>query len=300
MIHLLFKDYDQLFEEAAARWEDVVTGDLNDATGVAGTDWFNDFFPSRMLPNGVYDGDVDDLVIGYAFLPGSYFASNRTLGSASAREWRPGTNLPISGTMIFNTDSSIGTRYTSTDVKALIIHEIGHILGAVSTSRTGRRCAPDCHASNGFNATWNGTACPRALEEYANLGLKTQVHGFPLLVQNITEPGMRYPGNACGHWHDCSLTIWPSIDDCYGNWNGVIAREIMSWSLRPGIESPLSTVTIALLEDFGYTVDYSAADPWPDEAFPDGSTPTRRLNTRHVPLVPDHIIDFSLMVHDDL
>lgn len=49
----------------------------------------------------------------------------------------------------------------------------------------------------------------------------------------------------CGHWHE----------DC-------LRKELMTpfFDLNADAESPLSRITIAALEDFGYTVDYTEAD----------------------------------------
>ena len=50
----------------------------------------------------------------------------------------------------------------------------------------------------------------------------------------------------------------------------VFGDELMVPVLFPGFKSPLSTVTLGLFEDLGYTVDYSVADPY-EAAPPSGA-----------------------------
>jgi Leishmanolysin len=52
-------------------------------------------------------------------------------------------------------------------------------------------------------------------------------------------------GTACSHWDE----------DCMG-------RELMTGFANPGATNPLSRITIGSLDDMGYDVDYTRADPY--------------------------------------
>jgi len=91
---LMAESEKDVFLSAAARWEEVITGDLLD-------------FESRRLSSGPPDGCtypeiIDDLYIcgSFEFIDGK---SNQ-IGFGKATFLRPGTNLPMAGEMIFDED----------------------------------------------------------------------------------------------------------------------------------------------------------------------------------------------------
>jgi Leishmanolysin len=81
--------------------------------------------------------------------------------------------------------------------------------------------------------------CPY-LGERANLEYLT-ISGCPT-VPTENDGG---PGRACGHWDE----------ECLGD-------ELMTGIINTTATSILSRITIATLEDIGYNVDYSTADPY--------------------------------------
>jgi Leishmanolysin len=66
-------------------------------------------------------------------------------------------------------------------------------------------------------------------------------------------------GTACGHWDE----------DCMRN-------ELMTGFLTTGTKAILSRITIGTLEDMGYTVDYSRAEPYTRANLGSGCTCRRR------------------------
>lgn len=130
-------DYDELFSRAARRWEEVIVGDLLDvpAQNPDEFDWFGGQFETS------YAGEVDDLVIGYAFYPTEFFSRNTTLGSAGPRFVRNFSNrrtLPlttISGVMRFNFELMNELEFTDNDIYAVILHEMGHVIGKSRRSK---------------------------------------------------------------------------------------------------------------------------------------------------------------------
>lgn len=113
-----------IFQQAVARWQQVITGDLPDATY-----------------NGVA---VDDLLIDASAV--TIDGTGGILGQAGPDRFRSGTSLPYHGTMQFDTadlaslESNGGLIYT-------VIHEIGHILG-IGTIWTNRGLLSGAGTSN--------------------------------------------------------------------------------------------------------------------------------------------------------
>jgi hypothetical protein len=175
--------YVEAFELAAARWSKIIVGDVvpNFAAGAV-NDWFAGAFDQP------YNGAVDDLVIGYE-IPATLDGPGGTLGSAGSvfvRQDKAGNMLSsVSGIMRF--DGADLDRMDIADVKAVMLHEMGHVLGLVGT--TSSRCNAAC---NPITANQPGTySCPLAPAEYANLATGS------LLLEN--NGGM---GTACGHWEE--------------------------------------------------------------------------------------------------
>ena len=85
--------FDHYFEEAKARWESVLIGDLQDIPP-QGIDWFYGKL------NKEYKDTIDDIVIGYQI---SYIdGPGLVLGRAAPLYFRQTTGSPISGYMEFD------------------------------------------------------------------------------------------------------------------------------------------------------------------------------------------------------
>jgi hypothetical protein len=95
-----------VFRQAAARWAQVIVGDLPDATY-----------------NGVA---VDDLLIDVSAVPidGAW----GVLGQAGPDAFRSGSGLPIHGTMRFDS-ADLARLQSNGQLYATALHEIGHVLG---------------------------------------------------------------------------------------------------------------------------------------------------------------------------
>ena len=291
---LSYVDFDDIMQEAAARWEEVIIGDVEDVPANPidpHFDWFDGAFGSWVPP---YNKDVDDVVIGYAFYPKSFFDnSTTTLGRASPRyirnydkdRWAPPMSA-ISGVMQFNLDAIQESNYTRNDLRVIVTHEMAHVLG-VGGDFWRSNCARDCLqwvAPNGnFQLGDDAYRCVHAQQAYYDLGLRrTERRGVPLLVNHDGSLG-----NVCSHWAEWSFRV-----------KGV-SSELMTPFFESGIAQPLSTVTIGALEDIGYKVNYSAADDFPNRALLP-SHQRRRLDNHgtHSPMTPDHSFDLSrLMDH---
>ncbi|MFO0845255.1 MAG: pre-peptidase C-terminal domain-containing protein [Gemmataceae bacterium] len=94
------------FEQAAARWEQIITGDL---------------------PNATYAGQVvDDLLIQASGV--AIDGVNGILGQAGPDAFRSGTLLPYHGVMQFDT-ADLASLEQRGQLVSVIMHEMGHVLG---------------------------------------------------------------------------------------------------------------------------------------------------------------------------
>ena len=222
--------YTEAFEAAAKRWMKVIVGDVPNIGAGLVDDWFGGQFSSP------YTGAVDDLVIGYD-IPTTLDGLGGQLGGAGpvfVRRDNVGRPLStISGIMFF--DGQDLDAMPLGDVKAIIQHEMGHVLGLVGT--TNDRCTISCNADNPNQQS--GYSCALAGAEY------TAIAPGDLSLEN--SGGV---GTACGHWEEDDFRTSAS-------------SEVMTGFFEANLFQPLSSVTVAGLQDIGYTVDFCGADIWP-------------------------------------
>lgn len=96
----------QIFNQAAARWEQIITGDL---------------------PNATYQGvAVDDLLIDAQALV--IDGTGGILGQAGPDALRAGSRLPYHGVMQFDS-ADLASLEANGQLYAVVLHEMGHILG---------------------------------------------------------------------------------------------------------------------------------------------------------------------------
>ncbi|MEM9649434.1 MAG: leishmanolysin-related zinc metalloendopeptidase, partial [Bacteroidota bacterium] len=197
-----------IFDEAACRWADIIIGDL----------------PRVQLANGEV---VDDVRIDAQGT--SIDGASGILGQAGPTQLRPGSFLPATGIMRFDS-ADLARLEAENGLKDVIIHEMGHVLG--------------------FGTLWSddflgliqgeGTNDPiftgkNAINEYQMLtGLEEKT---PIPVANTGGSGTRD-----GHWRE-----------------QVFDNELMTGFIDSGI-NPISRMSVAAFEDMGYEVNYGTAD----------------------------------------
>lgn len=197
-----------VFSSAEARIESIITGDVPDVT----------------VP-GI--GLVDDLVINASGV--AIDGPGGVLGSAGPNMLRPGSNLPITGDMQFDT-ADLATLEASGELALVILHEMLHVIGVGTIWQlTG-------------NLTGAGTTDPQFTGPAATAEYNTT---FGNTDPSVPVENTGGPGTADGHFRE-----------------SVFDNELMTGFLNPGRPNPLSRITIGSLQDIGYQVDFSQADPY--------------------------------------
>ena len=221
-----------IFLQAAARWSEVITGDLPDVAGVTQTETNN------CSSGFTFSGNVDDLVI--LARTTAIDGVGGVLGSAGPCQLRGagGTFIPWLGRMNFDS-ADLDDMESNGSLLGVVLHEMGHVLNLSSfgwdnilgelTYATEECLDADAVAYTGANAVarWNV------------LGGTGDVP--------VEENGI--PGTGCSHWDE----------ETFGD-------ELMTGYIA--LTTSLSPVTIGALDDLGYEVNYAAADAYtlpPDE-----------------------------------
>lgn len=231
-----------VFLQAAARWSEVITGDLPDVTGVTQTETDN------CASGFTFSGDVDDLVI--LARTTDIDGVGGVLGSAGPCFLRGagGDLIPWMGRMNFDV-ADLDTMEATGSLLGVVMHEMGHVLNLSSFGWDTILGAldyatPACLDADAVTYTGaNGVARWQALGGTGNVP--------------VEENGI--PGTGCSHWDE----------ETFGD-------ELMTGYIA--LTSSLSTVTIGSLDDLGYEVNYAAADAYtlpPDAPIRHATAPTR-------------------------
>jgi hypothetical protein len=234
------------FETAAARWGRIVSADV---------------------PAVVIDGEtIDDVRIDAAGEqidgPGSI------LGQAGPIELRPGSFIPATGIMSFDS-ADLEQMEQDGSLVSVIVHEMGHVLGFGTIFDR----VDLIMGAGGPDPEFTGE---NATREYAALlGAGARPASVPLA--NVGGPGTRD-----GHWRE----------EVFGN-------ELMTGFLDTGA-NPISRLTIGAFEDLGYTVDYAAADayrlPTADELITLQTVHAQRGHDCIIEIPEQHVLPESALV----
>lgn len=211
------------FTSAAARWEEVIVGDIPNFSGTLSAGECD-------LPQDL--NGVDDVVIIAEIReidgPGG------TLGQAGPCFIRSGAGapLPLTGRMEFDEDD-VADLERAGAFRDVILHEMGHVLG-IGTLWDVEPL--DLLSGAGGSDPFFTGAGARAAFDAAGGSART---GNRVPVENTGGQGTRD-----GHWRE-------SVHD----------NELMTGFLNLS-SNPLSAITIESLRDMGYVVDVTVADPY--------------------------------------
>ena len=198
-----------VFETAAARWEQLIIGDLPD---------FNSIAAGRV---------VDDLVIEARLL--NIDGPGETLGQATFTERRPDSQggLPTFGFMEFDTADYPSSSANDDDFKAVVLHEMAHVLG--------------------FGTLW----------EDENLLVGGQTTSPTFTGTNATREYNRIFGGV-----ESGVPVEAGGGD--GTQNSHWSKDVFGPELMTGFQSPgftiISSVTVGQFADLGYLVNLGLAD----------------------------------------
>jgi hypothetical protein len=245
------------FENAAARWGQLITGDLPERTTTLGTGSCGSGSPE-------VSGTIDDLLIFVTVeaVDGQF----GILGSAGPCQVRFGgsTAFPFAGRMRFD-EADMDRLEADGQLEEVILHEMGHVLGIGTLWDFGPydflknpvQGTPDPGADTHFDG-------PQAIAAFDAAGGAGRTVDSKVPVENAQGGG----GTLDGHWRESTM------DD-----------ELMTGFLDGGRPNPLSAITVASLADLGYVVNTGAADPY-TVTNPDGAPP-RHGGRGRVELVDD-------------
>lgn len=244
------------FATAAARWAQVITGDIPDvnsgSSAVAGSCGQPNFPDTRNVA-------IDDVRI-YAEVD-SIDGPGRTLGQAKPCFTFQGRT--VIGYMIFDRADLAGM-VSNGSAADVVLHEMGHVLG-IGTLWCGSlsRACPGSEA----DTSWIRTTDVRYTGSYGN-GAWTGFGG---------TGGAPVENCADGVPNTCGSGTW------YGHWREATFQNELMTGYISSTENPLSGLTVGALRDLGYAVNASAADDFslPSNALFSGPAPSvKRLEEK--------------------
>ncbi|MDO5308123.1 MAG: hypothetical protein Q4G03_01300 [Planctomycetia bacterium] len=237
--------YIELWNQALSKWEEIITVGAEDIV-----------YPFEV--DGSTDLEVDDLFLYFGF--SDSFSTTKTLGSAlNDGYYRDGgTGLAATGSLIFNEKYFVSN--PSATVQRVFyntaLHEIAHALGYNVTH---------------FNTTGlieTVTTTPFDLNDvfesgstyyryYGEKGVQQYYNSFPeYFTSQDSEPNsfLMETYTATGSYGAHPSFILASYY-LYLN-----ERDGMSYAIPTNIEVTITSMTLGVLEDLGYQVDYNYAD----------------------------------------
>jgi hypothetical protein len=242
------------FADAQARWETLVTGDLEDVQLTAQ--------PADCGPNSPAINEVvDDLIILVTLE--DIDGAGGVLASAGPCFIRTSSDLPVLGAIRFDT-SDLDDVEAAGLLSQVVLHEMGHVLGfglgglpeepilwddfLVDPSLT-----DDGQVIEGADPHFSG---PQAIAAFDQIGGSAYT-GAKVPVEN--EGGV---GTQDSHWRE-----------------SVFESELMTGFISSG-QNPLSRVTVASLGDLGFVVNVNAADNFSLSLTMATASASRRLSLR--------------------
>ncbi len=217
------------FAEAELRWESLITGDLADVNA--------DLDANLCGNNPATAGPFDDLTIFVTIEP--IDGPGDVLGQAGPCFVRVGVppDLSVIGRMQFDVDD-MELLEQEGSLSAVILHEMGHVLGFGTLWEDAGLLEDPSDPDPEPPLTDTYFTGEAAIEAFNAVGGSAYV-GNKVPVMNLGGAG-----TVNSHWRD-----------------GVFDPEVMTGFLNAGF-NPLSAVTVASLEDLGYTVSATGADPF--------------------------------------
>jgi hypothetical protein len=226
------------FDSAAVHWQRIIYRTLTPASVVAaanacgaGTPAVNQTINDVLILVKLDSIDGPGKILGQA---GPCFVRNAP------------DNHTVLGVMAFDS-ADVAGMIANGSLNSVILHEMGHVLGFGTLWGAAQfNCLANPSATGSVQDTYFG--CPKALAEFDSIGGTSYTGGNKIPVENCGGPTFVPPNCGAGsynsHWREA-----------------VFVNELMSPVINNGA-NPLSVLTIAAMEDEGYTVNYAAADAY--------------------------------------
>lgn len=228
------------FTTAEQRLEQIITGDVPDVT----------------VP-GI--GLVDDIQINARGV--AIDGPGGILGQAGPNAIRPGTSLPVTGDMEFDS-ADLAALEASGELGLVILHEMLHVIGIGTIwDLTG-------------NLTGAGGPDPQFTGAMATAEYNTI---FGINAASVPVENQGGPGTADGHFRE-----------------SVFDNELMTGFLNSGEPNPLSRITVGSLADIGYQVDLNQADMYTAPSLRANSSSSPKLR-----MIAAMAADESMIVPDE-
>ncbi len=210
------------FVAAARRWMQIIVGDVPDQllSLQAG---------ACATGQPALNETIDDLVIFASVVP--IDGPGNVLGSAGPCVVRStGSKQTLVGTMRFD-EADLALLQSTNRIVPTIEHEMGHVLGFGTEFAQGTTqdigLADPIYIGNGALSLWSSF---NAVLQYA---------GRPIPLENVGGAGTRD-----SHWRE-----------------SVFHAELMTGTIEyPGVPMPISKLTIGVMQDLGYQVNFAASD----------------------------------------
>lgn len=209
------------FTRAQARWGELITGDVADNPLTLPSGFCGQTAPA-------IESVIDDVLIFVVI--DEFDGPGGVLGAAGPCALRNAGSIPIAGRMIFDV-ADVENLLASGRFDAVILHEMGHVLGIGTIWRTLGLLT----GAGGADPFFTGASALAAFESVGG----DDYDGDPVPVENMGGGGTRD-----SHWRE-----------------SVFDNELMTGFLDSS-PNPLSVVTVSSLEDLGYTVAVELSDPY--------------------------------------
>lgn len=238
------------FTNAAARWAQVVVGDLPDValsegnpmgpatinTGISGMGTIT-CVPRVTVP-------IDDIVI-YADIR-SIDGAGQILGFATPYYSRDGDNSTVAGCMVFDL-ADMQELEDNGKLQDVILHEMGHVLGIGTHWAAQGLLVGECTSSVPY---FTGPSARNAF-------VAARTTAFPDSIVPVEGEGTCPNGTRDGHWRE-----------------SVMDNELMTGYIEYNVPNVLSAITAASLRDLGYVVNDAVSDPFAMLRAPGGAART--------------------------
>lgn len=216
-----------LFENAAARIEAIITGDVTDALA-QNTD-LNSFCNTTGLPT--LNETIDDIIIYAAITTMDGVGSTLAQASPCVGRPTPSGTMVAAGIMKFDV-ADFSSLASGGNIQEVILHEMLHVLGSGTIWSTDRALI-----------SGQGTSDPRFLGAQARQACQA-FGGVVTCASSVPLENTGGSGTRDFHFRE-----------------SVFGTELMTGFLNNGV-NPLSSMTIASMADLGFVVNNLANDPY--------------------------------------